>query len=64
MSSRKLKKYSRISAAIRRTGSLPSLKDIPRGGSEFWSGVTPDGSPLISRAEIFQEIYALDVEWP
>jgi Tol biopolymer transport system component len=41
---------------------LASLKDIPRAG-EVWSGVAPDGSPLISRSEVFQEIYALDVEW-
>jgi Tol biopolymer transport system component len=41
---------------------LASLKGIPLT-AEAWSGVTPDGSPLISRAEVFEEIYALDVEW-
>jgi len=28
-----------------------------------WSGVAPDGSPLITRHIVFQEVYALDVEW-
>jgi WD40 repeat protein len=29
-----------------------------------WSGVTPDGSPLIARQAGTEEIYALDVDFP
>ena len=29
-----------------------------------WSGLTPDGSPLIMRDVGNREIYALDIQWP
>jgi DNA-binding winged helix-turn-helix (wHTH) protein/Tol biopolymer transport system component len=30
----------------------------------MWSGVAPDGSPLLTRDVIISHIYALDVQWP
>jgi dipeptidyl aminopeptidase/acylaminoacyl peptidase len=43
-----------------------SLKNIRRaaGYPTVWSGIDPDGSPLIVRDVGSQEIYALDVEFP
>jgi len=43
-----------------------SLQGVKRAEGEFgkWSGVTPDGSPLLLRDIGTQEIYALDWEAP
>ena len=45
---------------------LGSLKSIRRTGlfDFWWSGLTPDGSPLVLRDIGTKEIYALDVELP
>ncbi len=42
------------------------LKGINRffGPFGLWSGVTPDGSPILDRDISTQEIYALDVQFP
>ncbi|MGO9275202.1 MAG: TolB family protein [Terriglobia bacterium] len=47
-------------------GVVEPLADLKgdRWWEDGWSGVTPDGSPLITRRTVFSEIYALDVEWP
>jgi len=42
---------------------LANLKGIPRT-VDGWTGVAPDGSPLIVHDTLIQEIYALDVDWP
>jgi eukaryotic-like serine/threonine-protein kinase len=43
-----------------------SLKSIRRFFPQWgeWSGMAPDGSPLVVRDISTQEIYALDVQWP
>ena len=50
------------------TGSLQNvvgLKDVGRAGNfGVWSGLAPDGSPLILRDAGKQEIYALEVALP
>ncbi len=35
-----------------------------QGGGGDWIGVTPDGSPLVMRDTIIDEVYALAVQWP
>jgi len=44
-----------------------SMKDIRRATALWggpWSGLTPDGSPLLMRNVGSQEVYALDVDFP
>ena len=41
---------------------MANMSGVARGDN--WSGVAPDGSPLITAAKRLQEIYALRVEWP
>jgi Tol biopolymer transport system component len=45
---------------------IASLKDFRRAVTGFvtWSGLTPDGSPLLMRDTGTQEVYALDLETP
>jgi len=43
---------------------LLSLTRLPLTGFFGWTGVTPDGSPLVLRNIGTQEIYALDWEAP
>jgi hypothetical protein len=45
---------------------IASLKDIRQTGilGWYWSGLTPDGSPLVLRDIGTQEIYTLDVDLP
>jgi Tol biopolymer transport system component len=47
---------------------IASLKDFRRAVTSFsnvtWSGLTPDGSPLLMRDTGTQEVYALDLESP
>jgi Tol biopolymer transport system component/DNA-binding winged helix-turn-helix (wHTH) protein len=42
---------------------LTSLKHVRRSEGS-WTGVAPDGSPLIMRNKAMIEIYALDMKWP
>jgi len=42
---------------------LASLKGISRD-EDNWTGVAPDGSPLIVRDTLTQEVCALEVNWP
>jgi uncharacterized protein with NRDE domain len=45
--------------------NVVSLKDVSRAGNfGVWSGLTPDGSPLILRNVGRQEIYSLEVVLP
>jgi serine/threonine protein kinase/Tol biopolymer transport system component len=57
----------RVRVANRRLERITSLKDFRRavgtnGGP--WSGLAPDGSPLLLRNVGTQEVYALNVEFP
>jgi hypothetical protein len=48
---------------IERVVSLKSVhRFFPQWGT--WSGMAPDGSPLVVRDISTQEIYALEIEWP
>jgi Tol biopolymer transport system component len=55
----------RVRIADQKIEQVVSLKDIRRVSvGEFWSGITPDGSPLTMRDVGAQEIYALDLQLP
>jgi eukaryotic-like serine/threonine-protein kinase len=57
----------RINVGTRRKEGIISFKGIQRyflNSGNYWSGLAPDGSPLIMRDVGNREIYALDVEWP
>jgi len=58
--------YMRISVADGKLERITSFKKIRRFWQIFgpWTGMTPDGSPLVVRDISTQEIYALDVQWP
>jgi hypothetical protein len=43
---------------------LKDLHQFPNPTMGFWSGITPDGSPLFVRDLSTDEIYALDLELP
>jgi len=62
----KEKAIYRISVADRKLERVASLKDFRRAMGSWgpWSGVTPDGSPLVLRNVGSQEIYALDWQAP
>jgi len=50
----------RVGLADRHVVRLGKIELVP----DQWSGVAPDGSPLITRGFRIEEIYALDVDWP
>src|SRR5271157_844065 len=50
----------RVGIADRHVEPLVDLKDVIQN----WSGVTPDGSLLVTRGFPTSEVYALEVEWP
>ena len=56
----------RVRVSDHKLESVSSLKDIRRAATYFgvWSGVDPDGAPLVVRDVGSQEIYALDWETP
>ncbi|MBV9155197.1 MAG: hypothetical protein JO097_02985, partial [Acidobacteriaceae bacterium] len=58
--------YFRVRLKERKIQQIVSLKDLPRnvGSLGPWTGLAPDGSPLISRDASFDEIYAMDWETP
>jgi Tol biopolymer transport system component len=58
--------FYRMRVADGQIERLISLKDIQRFFDIFgpWSGMAPDGSPLLVRDISTQEIYALDVDFP
>jgi Tol biopolymer transport system component len=53
--------YIRIKVGETRSEFLVDLKDLHRS---WWSGITPDNTPIFSRDISTDEIYALDVELP
>jgi eukaryotic-like serine/threonine-protein kinase len=58
--------YYRAKLGQSRAELLLKLKDLKQfsGDLGFWSGITPDGSPLFVRDLSTDEIYALDLELP
>ncbi|HUJ82962.1 MAG TPA: hypothetical protein VLW83_13830, partial [Candidatus Acidoferrales bacterium] len=58
--------FFRIRAADGQIERVVSLKNIRRFFPQFgeWSGLAPDGSPLVVRDISTQEIYALDWQLP
>jgi serine/threonine protein kinase/Tol biopolymer transport system component len=56
--------FYRVKVSDRKLEQLVSLKNIRRGGTYQWTGITPDGSPLLLRDVGNEEIYALDWEAP
>ena len=57
----------RVEVASRRAESLVNLRDIPRvflAYGSFWSGLTPNGSPLIMRDASSREVYSLELQLP
>jgi Tol biopolymer transport system component len=58
--------FYRVRVRDRKLEQIVGLKGIPRKVGAFgpWTGLTPDGSPLIARDASFDEIYALDWQAP
>ncbi|MGD0225880.1 MAG: protein kinase [Terriglobia bacterium] len=56
--------FYRVKVSYHKLEQLVSLKNIRRGGAYQWTGLTPDGSPLLLRDVGAEEIYALDWEAP
>ena len=58
--------YMRISVADGKLERITSFKKIRRFWTTWgpWTGLAPDGSPLVVRDISTQEIYALDVDFP
>jgi hypothetical protein len=56
----------RIRLSDRQMETITSLNDFPRVLNFGWTqlGVTPDGSPVLTRAADGSEVYALNVRWP
>ncbi|MDE3178378.1 MAG: PD40 domain-containing protein [Acidobacteriota bacterium] len=52
----------RVRTRDKKLERLVSLKGFPVAG--LWTGVAPDGSPLLLRDTSIEEIYALHVRWP
>jgi serine/threonine protein kinase len=58
--------FFRVRIRDRKLDRILGIKDVPRSAGTFgpWTGLAPDGSPLIQRDASFDEIYALDWEAP
>jgi len=58
--------FYRVRIADRKVERLANLKGFRRVvfGGFPWSGITPDGAPLLLRDTSSQEVYALDFESP
>ena len=56
----------RVRVSVRKIERVADLKGLRRTVNAWipWSGVTPDGSPLLVRDISSQEVYALDFEAP
>jgi len=55
--------FYRVRVGDRKLERLASLKHL-RLAPVWWTGLSPDGSPLILRDVGIEEIYALDVQLP
>jgi hypothetical protein len=58
--------FFRVRVRDRKVERIFGLEHVPRavGTSGAWTGLAPDGSPLIQRDVSLDEIYALDWEAP
>jgi len=58
--------YFRVQVPTGKIERLFSLKGFQAAGGAFgnWSGIAPDGTPLLARDASIQEIYALDLDAP
>jgi Tol biopolymer transport system component len=58
--------FSRVRLGQHQLEPVVDLKGIRRfpGPWGEWSGITPEGSPVLVRNTSVDEIYALDVQWP
>jgi Tol biopolymer transport system component len=58
--------YFRVQITDHKLERIFSLKGFQAAGGAFgnWSGITPDGTPLLVRDASIQEIYALDWDAP
>jgi dipeptidyl aminopeptidase/acylaminoacyl peptidase len=58
--------YYRVRVSDLKAERVASLKDVRQLWTEWgvWTGLAPDGSPLVLRDIGTQEVYALDVELP
>jgi len=56
--------FYRVHVSDRKLERLVSLKNVRRSGTYQWTGLTPDGSPLLLRDVGTEEIYALDWQAP
>jgi Tol biopolymer transport system component len=58
--------FFRVRVRDRKVERIVRLTDVPRAMGDMgpWTGLDPDGSPLIQRDASFNEIYALDWEAP
>ena len=58
----------RVSVGTRKKERVAELKDVPRvplvGSGSPWTGVAPDGSPLIMRDVGNRELYSLELQLP
>jgi serine/threonine protein kinase/Tol biopolymer transport system component len=57
----------RVEVATGHTASLVNLRDIPRvylPYGSLWSGLTPEGSPLVMRDVSSREVYSLELQLP
>jgi hypothetical protein len=53
--------YRRVRLGETRSELVVDLKELHRS---WWSGITPDNSPIFSRDTSTDEIYALDLDLP
>jgi len=58
--------YFKVRIRDKAVKRIASLKGVQRKLGRFgpWTGLAPDGSPLIAREASFDEIYALDWKAP
>ena len=58
--------FKRVRIRDQKVERIVGLKDMPRavGAFGFWSGLAPDGSALLQRDVSWDEIYALECEFP
>ncbi len=56
----------RVRVTDRKLERVPNLKNLRRGVTAWlsWSGLTPEGSPLLMRDIGTQEVYTLNFEAP
>jgi WD40 repeat protein len=54
----------RLRLSDRKIEEIADMRKVGRMTVDFWFGLTPDDSPLVTRDISTQEIYALEMNWP